>query len=463
MYLFGDPSHDGRVIREATSLATAGHEVTLLARLRAADRAGPPGIPGVRLVDVRSPGGTWLLGTAIRRPWRLGPWVARSLASLRRPRPSAVGRAALGILLLPWIAIGTVWHGVRSRGGRPGDPGGRGVLDYLLLWLAPVRAWGRAAASAAPAADVHHAHDLSALPAAIAAARRGGSVVYDSHEIFLESGRHARQPRWLRHRLEAWERRMTRGAAAVVTVNEGVAAELERRLVPRRLVVVHNCPPRRAGPGKPELRVRARLGLADDIPLAGYHGGFAAHRGLEVLAAAIREPGLARVHLAFMGYGPERPLVLSLAADARAGSRIHVLDPVAPSEVVDALVGTDVAVMPIAPSTRNHVLSTPNKLFEALAAGVPVVVSDFPEMHRIVLDDPEGPLGVVCDPASPAAVAVAIRAVLDQPPEALAAMRARCRRAAEERWNWETESARLVALYADLEAGGGPTPVGPPA
>jgi glycosyltransferase involved in cell wall biosynthesis len=115
----------------------------------------------------------------------------------------------------------------------------------------------------------------------------------------------------------------------------------------------------------------------------------------------------------------------------------------------------DVGVMPIQASTLNHRLSTPNKLFECLAAGTPVVVSDFPDMRRIVLGDPDGPLGGTCDPTSPASVAAAIRDVLDHDPAQTADLRARCLRAAHDRWSWEAESARLVALYADLTDGDG--------
>jgi glycosyltransferase involved in cell wall biosynthesis len=98
-------------------------------------------------------------------------------------------------------------------------------------------------------------------------------------------------------------------------------------------------------------------------------------------------------------------------------------------------------------------------LFESLATGLPVVVSDFIEMRRIVLEDPDGPLGAVCDPADPASVATAIRSILDLSQEERDALRARCLRAAHERWNWETESARLVALYDSLalEAAGAAT------
>jgi glycosyltransferase involved in cell wall biosynthesis len=98
----------------------------------------------------------------------------------------------------------------------------------------------------------------------------------------------------------------------------------------------------------------------------------------------------------------------------------------------------------------NDRLSTPNKLFECLAAGVPVVSSDFPERRRVLLEDPSGPLGVLCDPADPADIASAIREILDLPRDRYMAMRQRCEHAAQERWNWEADAARLIALYGKL-------------
>jgi glycosyltransferase involved in cell wall biosynthesis len=110
----------------------------------------------------------------------------------------------------------------------------------------------------------------------------------------------------------------------------------------------------------------------------------------------------------------------------------------------------DVGVMAIQPSTINHRMSTPNKLFECIAAGVPVVASDFPEMRRIVCDDPAGPLGVVAPPDDVPSLARAILSIVEAPPVERAELRARCLRAAHERWNWETESAGLVRLYAEI-------------
>ena len=95
-------------------------------------------------------------------------------------------------------------------------------------------------------------------------------------------------------------------------------------------------------------------------------------------------------------------------------------------------------------------LSTPNKLFESIAAGIPIVTSDFPMRRRIVLEDPIGPLGAVCDPTNPASIAEAIRGLLEAPATERAQMHERCLRAARERWNWEREAASLLAGYRML-------------
>jgi glycosyltransferase involved in cell wall biosynthesis len=103
--------------------------------------------------------------------------------------------------------------------------------------------------------------------------------------------------------------------------------------------------------------------------------------------------------------------------------------------------------MPIQPSTLNHRLTTPNKLFEAMAAGVPVVASDLPGMAGIVR---ETGCGVLCDPTSPAAIAAAIRSILDGPADERAAYRPRALTAVRERYNWDAQMAILLAEYGRL-------------
>lgn len=98
-------------------------------------------------------------------------------------------------------------------------------------------------------------------------------------------------------------------------------------------------------------------------------------------------------------------------------------------------------------------LSTPNKLFECLAAGTPVVASNFPGIRRIVIDDPGGPLGAVCDPRVVESIGEAIRSILRLEPADRDGLRARCERSAAERWNWEHEAETLLSVYAALLPG----------
>ena len=84
-----------------------------------------------------------------------------------------------------------------------------------------------------------------------------------------------------------------------------------------------------------------------------------------------------------------------------------------------------------------------------------MVASDFATMRDILLGDPDGPLGAVCDPTSAQAVATAIHSILSLSPSASAALRARCIRAAAARWNWEVQAARLTELYTALQVSEG--------
>ena len=432
MYVQNDVTRDSRVLREATSLAAAGHRVTIVATdLAAVDgrTAAQEVPPGVAIVRVPRPTGRPWWVTAIRAPWQL--------------------RHPAAILLIPWLVVRAGWVLIVNR--MLGRPISMAWVEYVRRWRVDVLGWCSAAVVAAPVADVHHAHDMDALPAAAAGARRDGSAyIYDSHEIFTGWGRILGQPAWLRSLMAGRERRLARGAFAVVTVNDAVASVLIRRLNVRRIRVVHNCPVRWVPPVVPGDRIRRAAGIPPEVPIVLCHGALMAGRGLHETAAALRAPALADAHLVLLGYGA--PYIVDILADPALLGRVHHLPAVAPGDVLSWISGASVDVMAIGPGSENGRLSTPNKLFESLMAGVPVVVSDFPPMRDIVLDPVRGPLGAVCDPSDPASIAAAIRSILDLDPAARAALRTRVLEAAHRRWNWETEAAVLVALYAELAA-----------
>ncbi len=181
-----------------------------------------------------------------------------------------------------------------------------------------------------------------------------------------------------------------------------------------------------------------------------YHGGLTVHRGVEQLMEAMLAGFLEDVHLVLMGFGEKRGEYESAARSARWRGRVHVLDPVPPSLLLPWVASADVGLMPNPGLTLNDRFSSPNKLFECLATGTPVVASDFPTMRRIVIDNPGGPLGAVCDPTSAFAIADAIRSIVRLDAVDMDALRARCLRAAAERWNWEQEAKALLSVYSEI-------------
>jgi glycosyltransferase involved in cell wall biosynthesis len=400
MALYGDLTHDSRVIREADTLAAEGWAV------RVYSLSGTP------------PAGSTFESVAVL------PRGASVMPDGSSPflRTSSESRLAK----------------LRAR------------VAWAIGYGRTLRAWGRTIVPDAGDVDVWHVHDLTGLFAVGPLVNAPMRMVYDSHEVFLESGTAARLPATLRRALQKYERHLTQKAEALVTVSDSTAAVLRRRLRPAEVVVVRNCPPRWAPSADDPRRLRAALRLAPDVPIALYHGGFIPGRGIELFAEALLEPGVEHVHGVLLGFGSMRDELQALAAEERFGGRLHVLDAVSPDELLGWVAGADVDVIPVQPSTFNNQIGLPNKLWESLAAGVPVVVSDLPELRRVVLEDPKQPLGATCDPTSPASIAAAIRAIVDLPPDERAALRRRCLDAAYRRWNWETEGEGLLALYRRL-------------
>jgi glycosyltransferase involved in cell wall biosynthesis len=378
--------HDSRTARIARSLIARGHEVTVLARAAREAPAGSVVEDGVRFERV-------------------------------------------------------------DVGGAPSLPLPARVLDRALA----ARRQASAARRVDAGADLYHAMAFLGLPVALdLGGRRGAPVVYDARDLYTEARRLARLPAPARWAMAARERSWARRAAGVATVNEALADQLAARLGVDRPTVVLNCPPR-WNPGGPwPRRFHERLGLPAATRVTLYHGGLEPERGIEqLLDAAPLLPADAVVVL--LGYGSLRDSIAGrIEADALLRGRAYVLDAVVPSELVGWVASADVAVAAIQPTTLNHRLTTPNKLFEALGAGVPVVASDFPGMAGIVTGDSAGPLGAVCDPTDPAAIAASIGAVLTLDVAAFETLRQRCLAAAHERYAWEVQVPRLLALYRRL-------------
>jgi glycosyltransferase involved in cell wall biosynthesis len=284
------------------------------------------------------------------------------------------------------------------------------------------------------------------IPLALEVGRRGGvPVVYDARDIHVEARTVARMGRAARSVIGGLERRWATRSDRVITVNDAYADVLAGRWPVERPLVVMNCSFRYDPPSPRERRFHEALGLAPEETVVLYHGGLSRSRGIEQLIEAIALVDGAT--LVLMGYGPLEAAFRAAAADPKTGGRVRLMPAVAPEVLHDWIASADIAAMPIQGDTLNHRLTTPNKLFEAMAAGVPAIVSDLPGMAPIVSSTG---CGVLVDPADPTAIAAAIRAFQALPETERAAWRARCVAAAHETYNWEGQVERLFDAYTAL-------------
>jgi len=104
-----------------------------------------------------------------------------------------------------------------------------------------------------------------------------------------------------------------------------------------------------------------------------------------------------------------------------------------------------VGLVPFHP-VPNHIESQPNKFFEYMAAGIPIVVSDFPVWRKFVEDSG---CGILVDPLNPNDIAHAIQWLLEHPDQA-AAMGRRGQEAVKFKYNWENEAKKLIKFYKNL-------------
>jgi len=440
---------DSRTYRIARSLVMRGHEVTVLARWR-------PGLPE----DERHPADYRIrrvmvsAGAGLPLP---GP-LYRAISRRRQKRREVAAGTAATVAAGPTGAVPSPAERGASRA--PDDTGParppRGIVGRVrgLLGTAwrtaaiglVVRSQTSASRGVVPAADLYHGMAYMGIPVALALARgTGGRVVYDARDIYVDAGNLARLPRPARAVVGRLERGWARRADRVITVNQPYADVMKARWAVEQPLVVLNCSYRFDPQSPRPRRFHDALGLDPATRVVLYQGGFSRDRGIEQLIAAI--PSVASAVLVLLGYGSLQAELARVAADPATSGRVRVLPAVPPGDLLAWVASADVVAMPIQPTTLNHRLTTPNKLFEAMAAGVAVVASDLPGMAGIVR---ESGAGLLVDPTDPADIARTISRILDAPADERDAYGRRGLAAAHETYNWERQMDLLLAEYSRL-------------
>lgn len=297
--------------------------------------------------------------------------------------------------------------------------------------------------------DVIHAHDTETMDVAgRVGPALGVPIVYDAHELWLErvlrerSALYGALARWYFDRVE---RRYLPGAAAWITVSAPIARHLERAYGIGPVEVVPNYPEATLPTAERDLRaLPGGERMTADAPVVLYIGNATEGRGVEQLVAAMAH--VPEAHLALLGAAGQGGMVRKEARRRGVAPRVHVLPRVSPEEVVAYAASATIGVSPIPPTSLSYRYSLPNKLFQYMQAGLPVVASDYPQVREVVSATGAG---VTVDPRDVEALAGAIRGYLDDP-ERRADDGRRGREAVRERLNWRTSEERLLAVYRTL-------------
>lgn len=296
-------------------------------------------------------------------------------------------------------------------------------------------------AALASKARICHLHDPELVPAGLILKLAGRTVIYDVHENVPAT---ILEKRWIAPALR-------RAIARIVDAIERSSQLYLDHFVPATASIAQRFPSDRSTlvqnfPLQGEFLPVDGEPYAQRPPHVAYLGGVTAIRGARELVRAIGLVADPRARLVLAGRFQERGLQAACETEPGWG-RVDFLG-WRPRTELAAVLGRARAGLVTFLRVPNHVDSQPNKLFEYMAAGIPVIASDFPLWRKIVGGEQ---CGLLVDQDDPAAIAGAVDWILDHPDEA-EAMGRRGRAAVLARYNWESEAQKLLALYRRLLA-----------
>jgi glycosyltransferase involved in cell wall biosynthesis len=339
--------------------------------------------------DLKAPAEEWMEGIAVERIF------VRSIH----------GRGATQVLFYVWVYVRFFWRGMRRK------------------------------------FDVLHCHDLDTLPIGFLLGKlKRKPVIYDAHESFVDM-LGAGIPPIMRRGLTGLENFLLRRADLVITVGEKLRRHLASRGA-RHSVVVGNW--KRLGEfartEAESFALRGRLGIPDGGLVVVCITQLLGDRKLKELAGAVSV--CADVWLILGGKGALEPAVREWAA---ANPRLRYVGFLRGDDIAAYTCAADVVYYGFDPGNPNARFSAPNKLFEALAAGKPLITGDFGEIGDVVR---EAECGIVVPEYTQENVRNALELLRDQ--EVRDRLAANARRLGASAMNWEKGEEVLHREYTRL-------------
>lgn len=292
-------------------------------------------------------------------------------------------------------------------------------------------------------ADIYHAHDVTALPACYIAARlRRKPLILEAHELPLSEldGAHRR---WLRVLLTSLLSHMISSCVGGIGASPFYTKVLRNQYHVPNVILTRNVPPYQTV-AKSD-RLRQHLGLSPEVRIALYQGNVQPDRELDRLVRAARflEPNIVIVMMG-KNMGATQARLEALIASEEVADRVKIIPAVPYEELLDWTASADIGLIVYSPHcSQNIKMCLPNKLFEFLMAGLPVLASQLDAVAEVIRTYD---VGQIVSSLTPTDIGAAINAMLADH-DGLARMRRNALEAAQQEFHWEKERQQLIGLY----------------
>ena len=278
-------------------------------------------------------------------------------------------------------------------------------------------------------------HSLAVLPlSAVVKCWKRCVLVYEPHELETETiglrGLRQRLMRCVEKALIGW-------SDAVCVVNKSIADRYVVSYGLSKAWVIRNVPYKTDSDPIRKGHLRKAIGILPNAFLFLYQGLLAPGRGIGLLINVFSK--LPNLHLVLMGHGE---MESEVRAASEENENIHFMPSVPPEQVKNYTVDADVGLALIENVCLNNYFSLPNKLFEYAACGVPVIVSNFPEVGRFV---GAYDCGWKVEPKEEALLSL----IQSLTPTKLSSKRSNTRPSVQ-LYCWQEEEKELLAMYSTL-------------
>ncbi|MFM1933111.1 MAG: hypothetical protein RL226_2414 [Bacteroidota bacterium] len=281
--------------------------------------------------------------------------------------------------------------------------------------------------------DIWHCNDIEAFGIGVVAKffRPKLKLVYDCHEFEGERNGRSKLERWLVRRFESL---FIHKAEEVITVSPSIAQAYKDRYGVKDVWLVRNVPHQMGEAPKKNL-FREKFNIPAHERIFLYQGAFTYNRGLEEAVEAFE--GISGAHLVCMGYGVFLDKVL---AAAERCPNIHYMPAVPYNQVLEHTASADVGLLSVRPTCLSYLYCLPNKLFEYIQAGIPIVSNNLPDCRTLI---EQYQIGWVLDEYTPESIRNKVEELRDAD---ISVFASGLKRAASELM-WEVEERALVAVY----------------